>query len=141
MPQDLAGLDELSLATILSGSPFCQAILVCDGNPKPGVPSGQLAPGVQAIYSGKTRTADSLLIQILKAHSAPKQLTVVSSDRQIFNAAAARKAKAITSQAFIRDVHRLSLPTSSKPQSTGKPRGQLTPNQVQDWLKAFGIDD
>ena len=72
MPQDLAGLDELGLAVILAGSGFCEVVLVCDGDPKPGVPSGELCGGVRAVYSGKGRTADSVIIEMLKKHSAPR---------------------------------------------------------------------
>ena len=143
MPQDLAGLDELGLAGILSGSGFCEVVLVCDGDPKPGVPNGELCSGVRAVYSGKGRTADSVIIEMLKKHSAPRSLTVVSSDHEILKAALARRAKAVTSQAFIRDVHRLQGggSTTKKASGTGKPSGGLSEGQVDGWLKAFGIDD
>ncbi len=141
MPQDLAGLDELTLAGILSGSGFCEVVLVCDGDPKPGVPSGELCAGVRAVYSGKRRTADSVLIEMLRKHSAPRSLTVVSSDNEILKAAFARKARGVTSQGFIREVHRLQGGGKKKEGGGGKPRGGLSEGQVDGWLKAFGIDE
>ena len=65
---------------------------------------------------------------------------MVSSDHEILKAAQARRAKGVTSQGFIREVHRLQGGGKKKRGGGGKPSGGLSEGQVDGWLKAFGID-
>ncbi len=53
--------------------------------------------GIQVYFSIHHDDADELIEQLIQQHSAPKLLTVVSSDHRLHKAAARRKARAIDS--------------------------------------------
>lgn len=53
--------------------------------------------GIEVLFSRDYDDADALIEQLIKEHSHPKQLTVVSSDHRIHKAALRRKAKPIDS--------------------------------------------
>ena len=89
-PVSLAGLEEASLCALLAASPWARSgvTVVCDGRPKPHSPTpGELASspggGVELIFSGPGRSADDVIIGLIEKDSAPRRLTVVSSDRTI----------------------------------------------------------
>ena len=51
------------------------------------------------IFALGDENADARIEQLIAAHSAPKSLTVVSTDRRVRQAANRRKARSITSEA------------------------------------------
>ncbi|MEX0643360.1 MAG: NYN domain-containing protein, partial [Pirellulales bacterium] len=143
MPPALAGLDEAGLCRALARTPW-QAepiVVVCDGRPGPlGVVESPVSE-VELVYSGPTRTADDVIIERIDADSAPRRLIVVSTDHAIRKAARRRRAISWTSDQFI---HRLvaAMHNDFAPPNEGKPDiDTLPPQQVRDWLDAFGVED
>lgn len=56
--------------------------------------------GITVLYSTEYPSADEMLEELIRVHSAPKQLVVVSSDHRIRDAARRRKAISIDSHSF-----------------------------------------
>ncbi|MEM6333256.1 MAG: NYN domain-containing protein [Planctomycetota bacterium] len=142
MPPVLAGLDEAGLCVAITRSAFRRhrAVVVCDGRVKPLGPDASPVDGVDLLYSGPSRSADDVIIERIDASSTPRRLTVVSTDRQIRAAARRRRCKSLTSDEFIAAVAE-SLDRTPPPPRNAKPAGPLSDNQVQRWLRHFGIDD
>lgn len=90
-------------------------------------------------FAVRHEDADALLEELIRADSAPKRLTVVSSDHRLQRAARRRRAKAVDSQAWWDELHRRrgrhKPPASSGP---AKPSGPLSEEEVAFWLHQFG---
>lgn len=140
LPPDLAGLDTPALARLIARSRYAASspALVCDGQTPPDMPD--VIDGVRIIYAGRGGDADSLLEQMVRADSAPRSVTVVSSDRRVQAAARKRRAIVLSSEQFLRtlaaDASRPEAPTKGG----AKPPAPLAPGLVEDWLIEFGYD-
>lgn len=148
MPEALAGLDEHRLCRLLA-SGFShdhsngKIAVVCDGVVKPLGISRSPVESVKLLYSGVHRTADEVIIEMIEADTAPRRLTVVSTDRQIRKAARRRRAKALTSDQFVIEMLRrmsASALASRTKSNTKGGQGPLSPSQVRYWLDTFGVD-
>jgi len=144
MPESLAGLDEAGLCMALSRSPWAgqDITVVCDGGPKPMLARESPVEGVVLIYAGRGRSADAWIHDAINRESAPRRLTVATSDREIQKAAKRRGCKAITAAELIRII------TSPRGGSggtggkggRGKPAGPLSEDEVRRWMREFGVD-
>ena len=116
--------------------------VVFDGPARAGSPTQQDEPANPAIAYAVGRSADDVIEEFIAADSAPRRLTVVSTDRQIRRAARKRRCTAVTSEDFARTLLAMSHP-DEKPPSPEPPekRQGLTPEQTQKWLKEFGFDE
>jgi uncharacterized protein len=139
-----AGPGLADLADLIATSRWGQirSSLICDG---PGVNARMKPPGnVEIIYAGAGKDADSLIESIVRASSAPRFLSVVSSDRRIQKAAKKRRAEVISSDAFLQrlnlDANRQSSSKPSPPRHL-KPDGPIPSPEVKKWLSQFGISD
>ena len=102
--------------------------------------------------------ADDLIEELIRAHSVPKQLAVVSSDHRIQDAARRRGATSFDSEVWLDDL------LDGHPQladsknigneragqggagqgdtpSSGKPKGEMSEREIEQWLREFGFDD
>jgi predicted RNA-binding protein with PIN domain len=96
--------------------------------------------GITVCFASRHQDADSLIEDLIKAHSTPRKLVVVSSDHRLHRAARRRKATAIDSDRWFHDLlrarhERLSTTASE----TIKPEGPFSPAEVQFWLRQFEI--
>jgi predicted RNA-binding protein with PIN domain len=143
MPPMLAGLDEAGLCRALARSRWAgrPITVVADGRPKPlGVTESPVAE-VDLVYAGSSRSADDLIIRLIDQHSAPKRLTVVSSDRQIRAAARRRRARDLPSDQFIDKLAHQLRQAHAAPPRPGRPSvAPLPPELVERWKDVFGID-
>jgi hypothetical protein len=96
--------------------------------------------GITVHYADKDSDADSLIEQLIAADSAPKRLTIVSSDHRLQRAAKRRKATPIDSDRWfaqvLRDRQAKQNPDST--QDVPKPEGPFSPGEVDFWLREFG---
>ncbi len=113
--------------------------IVFDGVGPPDKTPFSYVPGVEVIFSGSGIDADSFIEAKIQADSAAKRLTVVSSDRRIRSAARARKAAAVKSEQFWRDVVNV-LSKQVQVQEPAEKRRGLDQAQTMQWLKYFGFD-
>ena len=147
MPPLLAGLDEGRLCVALGRTPWADApiTVVADGRPKPLRAAVSPDPAVELVFAGSHRSADDLIIQMIRQHSAPRRLTVVSSDREIRAAARKRRARDLSSEDFIHKLTRYAdrgLAGPRLPPRPGRPHvDPLPPELVQRWKRAFGFGD
>lgn len=101
---------------------------------------GQLAH-LEVVFSGFNCDADTVVEEKIKANTAPKRLTVVSSDRQLRKAAAARKAIALKSDAFWQTVLNQLQQGRPTPKEPAEKQQGLTPGEAQQWMDLFGLGD
>lgn len=148
LPPEVAGLDEESLARVIARSRFAgrKAALICDG-----VRSRDLAgrdgarglkrrvDGVDIIYAGGGRDADSLIERVIAEDSAPRRLLVVSSDRRVQKAAARRRCGVMSSEAFLhRLAADLAAPAPVVDRNVLREQIPLDTVSVTAWIREFG---
>lgn len=140
MPPALAGLDEARLCRLLTRSAWRgqRMVVVCDGGPR-GL--GEDQDGVELIFAGRGQSADDVILKLIEADTAPRRLTVVSTDREIRKAARRRRAKAVTSEAFIGELLRAAARGGENQDSGAKPAGGLTEGEVRRWMEEFDVDE
>ncbi len=102
--------------------------------------------GIKVIFAAKEEDADTVIEDLIAADSAPKRLTVVSSDHRIQRTAKRRRATAIDSDLWfaqlMRDrASRQKSPAADPSVDVPKPSGPFAPGEVEHWLRTFGFDD
>ena len=113
--------------------------VVFDGPPPQAGLAAQIAAQVHVEYASP-QSADQVLLRLIRDDTAPRRLTVVSTDREIRQAARRRRCQSVTSEEFASFVHRLNrrrLPDGTE-EPDEKTQG-LSPRQVDDWLKEFHL--
>jgi len=98
--------------------------------------------GISVYFAAKDDDADSVIERLIAADSAPKRLTVVSSDHRLQRAAKRRKATAIDSDIWFNQLlrDRAERTASKSPISEPpKPEGPFSPGEVDRWLSEFGL--
>jgi predicted RNA-binding protein with PIN domain len=130
------------LATSLPSEEVTRTTIVFDARDPPwGVSRQTEHQGLTVIFASREVDADSLIEELIKEHSAPRKLTVVSSDHRLQRAAKRRRATAIDSDRWfaqlLRERHERSLPQQS---DVIKPEGPFSPGEVDFWLKQFDLE-
>lgn len=133
-----------ALIGVLAGSlgdAAAQTTVVFDApaQPPPDHPETAPAPthGIRVEFASGSEAADARIEQLIRSDSAPKQLTVVSSDSRIRAAARRRGARAISSQSFWdRLVQRRTPTRTQSAQPEEKPRGRAS-NERDFWMREF----
>jgi uncharacterized protein len=101
----------------------------------PGLPDRLVHRGVSVRFAPKHQEADELIEELVRIESAPRRLTVVSSDHRLQRAARRRRATAVDSdrwyEASLRRRVRQPPPQAQKPSS---PPGV---DEVAYWLEKF----
>lgn len=138
-------LDEL--ARVLPTDLGDEATVVFDANVPPGdFPVISTYRGIRVIFALEDDDADSRIEQILEHDSNPRHLTVVSTDRRIRQAAARRRARPLTADAFLYekdDLRKASHPpTQPGPESEPGHDVEPDPDETGFWVEVFrGVDD
>lgn len=105
----------------------------------PGLPRESQHRGITVKYATDYESADELLEELIREASAPKSLTVVSSDHRVQRAAKRRKARAVDSDVWYAEVRKSRRESkdvvATNPQRLG---GPLPPEEVAAWLDEFG---
>ncbi len=105
-----------------------------------GVKSGN-ASGIQIAFAFDFEEADDMLESLIRKHSSPKSLTVVSSDHRIRKCALARRAISIGSDDFLNRLERPSSPRSAfSDEEVQRSEVRLSDREVEEWLREFGED-
>jgi predicted RNA-binding protein with PIN domain len=143
LPPDLAGIDVPGLIRLILAGRYRdqKCILVCDGQPEPGGAAAQPEATIAIRYSGRGRSADDLLGQLIRSSTAPRRLVVVSSDHEVQKAARKRRCTALSSAEFLQH-----LVSDTRGGRTGdaaplRPRpGAMSETQVDRWMRVFDLD-
>jgi len=94
---------------------------------------------LEVFFAGHNKDADTIIEDKIKASTAPKRLTVVSSDRRLQQAARRRKATAVKSQVFWDIVQKQLSRRKTIREPAAKQRG-LTESETELWLKFFELE-
>lgn len=96
---------------------------------------------VEVVFSGRNAPADALLLERIRANTAPKRLLVVSSDHEIQQAARRRRARVASSDSF---WSRLSADLRSAPPSVPveppEKQSGVPAEDVDYWVREMGLD-
>ena len=96
-----------TLAAALPDAERTRTVIVFDAaSAPPGLPRQLTHQGMLVRFAAGYESADELLEELIVADSAPKRLTVVSSDHRVQRAARKRRAKAIDSDVWFAELQR-----------------------------------
>ncbi len=128
------------LAESLEPSEIPRTTVVFDAaDPPPGLPRSVSHRGLTVRFASQYEDADALIEELIRADSAPRRLTVVSSDHRLQRAARRRKAKFIDSDAwYARIVRQRRERRESTPETPAKPPVPLLEEDVDYWIRQFG---
>lgn len=116
-----------------------KAAIVFDGTGPPDKSGFEGISHLEVFFAGLGTDADTVIEDKIKASTAPKALTIVSSDRQLQQAAHARRAVAIKSEIFWVEVQK-QLNRKRAPREPSAKRQGLSQSETEQWLKVFGIE-
>jgi len=141
LPPELAVGDPAGLAALIAGSRFAhEAVwLVCDGVPRGATRAGRIV--IEGAGPGKS--ADDHIAAFLDRSSAPRRLTVVTSDRAIQRKARSRGADWMKSEEFLAllaEDARRARPSRGRPAPASPRRSvPLSEREVAGWMTLFEI--
>jgi len=133
--------NDLELCRVLSrylvqiGTP---GVIIFDGAGPPDKSGFDDLQNLEILFAGLGADADSAIEDKISASTAPKRLTVVSSDRRLRKAARARKCTSLKSEAFWENVRRQLSRKRPVSEPAGKRLG-LSESETDKWLDAFGL--
>jgi predicted RNA-binding protein with PIN domain len=113
--------------------------IVFDGTGPPDKTGFAGTGKLEVLFAGSGTDTDTVIENKITASTAPKRLSIVSSDRRLRRAAQRRRATAIKSEDFWRDV----LKQLSRKRPAKEPRAKrqgLTESETDQWLDYFGLD-
>jgi hypothetical protein len=147
LPPEIAGVDVRGLAQLILTSRWGQSPvrLICDGTPPAkgvGVRYSDGGGRLRIVYAGGGHDADSRIEALIDESSSPRRLTIVSSDRRLRSAARRRRARWLSSEAFLQsltDDWRRSASHRPPAESTSS-GGPLSDSETDQWLEEFGVD-
>ena len=94
---------------------------------------------LEVFFAGLHSDTDTVIEDKIKASTAPKRLTIVSSDRRLRKAARARKAISIKSDVFWNNVQK-QLSRKRPPREPAAKRRGLSESETKQWLEFFGLE-
>ena len=107
----------------------------------PGLPRTTKHRGITVRFAARGSDADEEIEQLIADHTAPRRLTVVSSDHRLHRAARRRRAKVIDSEKWYAAVLRRRIDRAREKSPAGKPSESPTAGEVRYWLRQFGIEE
>jgi len=97
--------------------------------------------GLTVRFAARYPDADSLLEEMIREHTSPRRLTVISSDHRIQRAAHRRRARFIDSDIWYRKLcarHSRRMQTTQQVQvASDKESIELSPEDLESWLQEF----
>jgi predicted RNA-binding protein with PIN domain len=115
--------------------------VVFDGAGPPDKSEFDSVGRLSVVFSGFHSDADTVIEEKVAASTSPRRLTVVSNDRRLRQAVAARKAATVKSDQFWSQVLnelRRDKPAAKEPEEK---RDGLTDGETEQWLDLFGLDE
>lgn len=97
--------------------------------------------GIQVRFAVGFAEADDLIEVLIREDSAPRRLTVVSSDHRLQRAARRRRAVTVDSEDWLARLERRAWRKQNVAEVPETPRDRvLSEGEIQAWLKHFGAD-
>ena len=105
-------------------------------NAPPGLPRSGKKHGLQIQFAPRGTEADDVLEELIRRHSSPRALTVVSSDHRLHRAARRRKATPVDSEDWVAEVRDSAANVETEPERHAK----LDPDELRDFFEEFGAE-
>ena len=112
--------------------------MVFDGTGPPDKSGFDNISDLEVFFAGLRTDADTVIEDKISANTAPKRLTIVSSDRRLRKAARTRKATSMKSDVFWNDVQKQLSRKRPEKEPTEKRQG-LNEGETEQWLEFFGF--
>ena len=113
--------------------------MVFDGTGPPDKSGFDNISNLEVFFAGLRSDADTVIEDKISANTAPKRLTIVSSDRRLRKAARTRKATSMKSDVFWNDVQKQLSRKRPAKEPTEKRQG-LSEGETEQWLELFGFE-
>lgn len=134
------------LLSRLSAAEVQKTTIIFDArDPPPDRPARAIVSGLTVLFANPGGDADVAIKNWLATHSSPRQVTLVSSDRELQRAARQCGARFSGSDDFLVDLDRRRGPRRAahekkSPSRTddSKPSPRVTASETAHWLKVFG---
>ena len=94
---------------------------------------------LEVFFAGLGTDTDTVIEDKIGANTAPKRLTIVSSDRRLRKAARTRKATSLKSDVFWNNIHKQLSRKRPEKEPQAKRQG-LTDGETKQWLEFFGFE-
>ncbi len=109
----------------------------------PELPRTTEHSGMKVHFAAGYADADTLIEELIRGHSAPRQLTVVSSDHQVQRAARRRRARSVDSDVWFAGVaaQRRSAQQPGTQAMPARPPVPLLKEDVEYWIRWFGGEE
>jgi predicted RNA-binding protein with PIN domain len=114
------------------------AEIIFDGIGPPQKDGFDNIKGLDVFFSGPGSDADTVIEDKIQSNSAPRRLTVVSSDRRLRKAAHLRKAASVKSELFWNDVCKTISRKEKNSEPQAKQRG-ISDGETEQWMKFFKL--
>ena len=114
------------------------AEIVFDGIGPPQKDGFDNIKGLDVFFSGPDSDADTVIEDKIQSNSAPRRLTVVSSDRRLRSASHLRKAVSVKSELFWNDVCK----TMSRRKRDNEPEAKrqgISEGETEQWMRFFKL--
>lgn len=138
----MADLDEAGLVRFLTEylrRTRDRGQIIFDGiGPPDKTPLGGFT-NIEIVFSGSIRDADTIIEEKIQSCSAPRSLSVISSDLRLITAAKRRKAHPIRSELFWDQVCKQLEKEPPRPEPKEKQQG-ISRAETQQWLNLFDIE-
>lgn len=129
------------LVNTLTDQERTQTTVVFDAANAPyGLPAVLSHAGMGILFARDQGEADALIEDLIEMENAPRALIVVSSDHRLHRAARRRRATAVDSDVWFRELLRRRQKAKSQPHGAEKPIGHPSAAEVRAWLKTFGFE-
>ena len=141
--EDYEAMDENTLCAVVSQyllrtRKYGQVVFDGLGPPDKTLLGG--LPNLEVYFSGMETDADTIIAEKIIAYTAPKNLVIVSTDREVRAAAQSRKAVSVRSDIFweilVEQLERKLPIREPKEKQSG-----ISDMETEQWLDFFDIDD
>ncbi|MEN6406328.1 MAG: NYN domain-containing protein [Thermoguttaceae bacterium] len=130
------------LAESIDPQELPRTTVVFDAHDAPvGLPRTVMHRGITVRFASQYESADELIEELIRTDSAPRRLTVVSSDHRLQRAAGRRRAKSVDSDVWSVELIRQRQQRNMRQiadERTVRPPVPLLEEDVNDWLRQFG---
>jgi predicted RNA-binding protein with PIN domain len=113
--------------------------IIFDGTGPPDISGFDNISGLEVFFAGRGTDTDTVIEDKIRASTAPKGLTIISSDRRLRSAAHTRRATSIKSDVFWNDVQKQLSRKRPEKEPTEKRQG-LNEGETKQWLEIFGFE-
>jgi len=113
--------------------------IIFDGTGPPDKGGFDNISNLEVFFAGLGTDTDTVIEDKIRVSTAPKRLTIVSSDRRLRTAAHTRKATSIKSDVFWNDLQKQLSRKRPVKEPTEKRQG-LNEGETEQWLEFFGFE-